>query len=168
MGNLGYPPNIEAIQFLSNEIIPAVKRYKPNIKLLITGINAPNYIKKFKSENIDIIEKFEDISDSIAISKIMLAPMKISIGLQNKILQAMAMKTPCIVSTLSNNAINAHNNKSIIEANTAAEFAKEIMGLLNNETKSLEIGQEGYRFVKENYSWERQNELFTKLMLNQN
>lgn len=168
MGNLGYPPNIAAIQFLSNEIIPLVKKYKPNIKLLIAGINAPKYIKKLKSENIDIIEKFENISDSIAISKIMLAPMKISIGLQNKILQAMAMKTPCIVSTLSNNAINAPNNKAIIEANTAVDFSKEIMELLNNEKKAVEIGQEGYKFVKEHYSWEKQNDLFTKLIFNQN
>ena len=168
MGNLGYPPNINAIQFLSTEIIPLVKKYKPNIKLLIAGINAPKYIKKLKSENISIIENFENISDSIAISKIMLAPMKISIGLQNKILQAMAMKTPCIVSTLSNNAINAPINKAIIEANTSVEFAKEIMELLNNEKKALEIGQEGYKFVKEHYSWEGQNDLFTKLILNQN
>ncbi|MBK9192141.1 MAG: hypothetical protein IPM77_11870 [Crocinitomicaceae bacterium] len=47
MGNLGYPPNIDAIHFLLNEIIPLVKKYKPNIKLLIAGINAPKHIKKF-------------------------------------------------------------------------------------------------------------------------
>lgn len=168
MGNLGYPPNIDAIQFLSNEIIPLVKKHKPNIKLLIAGINAPKNIKKLQSQNIDVIEYFEDISDSIAISKIMLAPMKISIGLQNKIIQAMAMQVPCIVSTISNNAINAPNNQALIEANTAAEFSKEIIELLNSEKKALEIGQEGYKFVKEHYSWEKQNELFTQLILNQN
>jgi len=168
MGNLAYPPNIDAIQFLSNEIMPLVIKHNPKIKLLIAGINAPKHIRKLQSQNIDIIENFEDISDSIAVSKIMLAPMKISIGLQNKILQAMAMKTPCIVSTLSNNAINAPNKKAIIEANTAVEFSKEIMELLNNEKKAFEIGQEGYKFVKEHYSWEGQNDLFTKLILNQN
>jgi glycosyltransferase involved in cell wall biosynthesis len=166
MGNLGYPPNIDAIQFLSNEIIPIVLKHKPTIKLLIAGINAPKHIRKLQSQNIDIIENFEDISDSIAISKIMLAPMKISIGLQNKILQAMAMKTPCIVSTLSNNAINAPNKKAVIEANTAVEFSKEIIELLNNEKKAFEIGDEGYKFVREHYSWEAQNDLFTKLILN--
>jgi hypothetical protein len=41
------------------------------------------------------------------------------------------------------------------------------MELLNNEKKAFEIGQEGYKFVKEHYSWERQNDLFTKLILNQ-
>lgn len=167
MGNLGYPPNIDAIEFLSNEIMPLVKKNKPTVKLLIAGINAPKHIKKLQSENINIIEHFDDISDSIALSKIMLAPMKISIGLQNKILQAMAMKTPCVVSSLSNNAIKAPNNKSIIEANTPSEFLKEIVELLNNEQKMFEIGQEGYLFVKEHYSWEKQNELFSKLILKQ-
>ncbi|MCE9539549.1 MAG: glycosyltransferase [Bacteroidetes bacterium] len=168
MGNLGYPPNIDAVFFLSNEIIPLVKKEKPHIKLLIAGINAPKRIRKLSSENIDVIENFENISTSIAMSKIMLAPMKISIGLQNKILQAMAMKTPCIVSTLSNNAINAPNNKAILEANSPIEFTKKIVDLLNNEKKAFEIGQEGFKFVKEHYSWKKQNELFTKLMLHQN
>lgn len=168
MGNLSYPPNIDAVKFLANEIIPLVKKYKPTIKLLIAGINAPIRIKKLQSENIDIIENFENISDSIAISKIMIAPMRISIGLQNKILQAMAMKTPCIVSTFSNNAINAPVNKAIIEANTSIEFSKEIINLLNNEIKAIEMGEEGYKFVKEHFSWEIQNELFTQLILKQN
>jgi glycosyltransferase involved in cell wall biosynthesis len=168
MGNLGYPPNIAAIDFLLHEIFPLVVQQKPDVKLLIAGINASNRLKKTQSVNIDVIEHFEDISDSIALSKVMLAPMTISIGLQNKILQAMAMKTPCIVSTLSNNAINAPQNKAIIEANTPEEFTHAIIELLSNEQKALEIGEEGYKFVKEHYSWERQNDLFTQLILQHN
>jgi glycosyltransferase involved in cell wall biosynthesis len=168
MGNMDYPPNIVAVLFLANEIIPLVKKFKPDIKLLIAGINAPKRIKKLQSENIYVIEKFRHISDSIAISKILLAPMKIHIGLPNKVIQAMAMKTPCIVSALSNNAVGAQNNKSIIEANTPSEFSKEIIGLLMNEKKASAIGQAGYEFVKEHFSWERQNNLFSKLILKQN
>jgi glycosyltransferase involved in cell wall biosynthesis len=168
MGNLGYPPNIDAVLFLVNEIIPLVKKEKPDAKLLIAGVNAPKRIRKLASDGIDVIENFENISTSIAISKIMLAPMKISIGLQNKILQAMAMKTPCIVSTLSNNAINAPNNKAIIEANSPIEFSKAIIELLSNREKALQLGEEGYRFVQDHYSWEKQNDLFIKLILNQN
>lgn len=167
MGNLGYPPNSDAIAFLAEEILPLVLKQHPNIRLLIAGINAPKHIRRLQSQNIDIIEKFEDISDSIALSKIMLAPMKLSIGLQNKIIQAMAMKTPCIVSTLSNNAIHAPNNSALIEANTADEFSREITNLLNDREKRIKIGEEGYRFVKEKYSWEQQNELFINQILDQ-
>lgn len=168
MGNLSYPPNIDAVKFFASEIMPLLKNQIPEIKILIAGIGAPKSIKKLQSANVDVIENFADISDSIAISKIMIAPMKLSIGLQNKILQAMAMGIPCIVSTLSNNAIQAVNNKDLIEANTDVEFSERIIYLLNNVVKAKEIGQEGYKFVKENYSWKKQNELFVKLILLKN
>ena len=77
----------------------------------------------------------------------------------------MAMKTPCIVSSLTNNSIGAENNRSIIEANTPNEFAEAIFDLLNNETKANSIAKEAYTFVKENFSWEKQNEVFTELIL---
>lgn len=165
MGNLSYPPNIDAILFLANEIMPLVIKQNPSIKLLIAGILPPRQVQQLQSKNIDVIEKFEDISESIAISKIMLAPMQISIGLQNKILQAMAMKTPCIVSSLSNNAIHAPNNIALIEANTPMEFSAFIHELLNNEQKAQEIGNAGYAFVKENYTWEKQNSLLIDLIV---
>ncbi len=168
MGNLSYPPNIDAVLFLSNEILPIVKKSKPNIKLLIAGIGASKKIKQLQSENITVIENFDDISDSIALSKILLAPMRLSIGLQNKILQAMAMKTPCIVSSLSNNAIKAPNKIAILEANTPQEFSECIIKLLNDENKASTIGNAGYAFVKQHYSWSKQNELLTDLILNRN
>lgn len=166
MGNLSYPPNIEAILFLANEIMPLVKKMRPSIKLLIAGIDPPKKIQQLQGAHIDVIEKFDDISESIAISKIMLAPMQISIGLQNKILQAMAMKTPCIVSSLSNNAIHAPSPDALIEANTPQEFADHIIMLINDEQKAAAIGQAGYEFVKEHYTWQKQNDLLTELILN--
>lgn len=168
MGNLDYPPNIAAIFFLCDEIMPLLKKQVPNIKLLIAGAGASERIRKFRSENIDVIGEFRHISDSIAVSKIMIAPMKIHIGLPNKVIQAMAMKVPCIVSSMSNNAIGAQHNKSIIEANTATEFTNQIVALLNDERLATSIGEAAYEFVKENYSWEKQNELFKQLIQKQN
>lgn len=90
--------------------------------------------------------------------------MLISIGLQNKIIQAMAMKIPCIVSKTSNNAIKAPNNIAIIEAEGPEEFAKAMIVLLNDEARAKEIGTEGYNFVKENFCWRKQNTLLSELI----
>jgi glycosyltransferase involved in cell wall biosynthesis len=164
MGNLSYPPNIDAIDFLCQEIMPQLIEKKSTIKLLIAGISAPKKVKNYSSKNIDLIENFKDISESIAISKIMVAPMRLSIGLQNKIIQAMAMKKPCIVSTLSNNAIKAPEGSAIVEANSAKEFAVAILNLLNDQNKANDIAQNGYEFVINNYSWKIQNDLLNKLI----
>lgn len=165
MGNLDYPPNIVAVNFLLKEIIPLVRKTRPDIKTLIAGTGASKKMKSLGSKNVDFIERFSHISESIAISKIMVAPMIVHIGLPNKVIQAMAMKVPCIVTTLSNNSIGAENNKSIIEANTAEEFAIAINDILTNETKANSIAEEAYTFVREYYSWEKQNKVFTELIL---
>lgn len=164
MGNLDYPPNSVAVFFLALEVLPLLKKANPGIKLLIAGAGASKRIKKLQSVNIDVVEHFTHISDSIACAKILVAPMKIHIGIPNKVLQAMAMKIPCIVSSLSNNAIGAENNKAVIEANTAQEFADAITSLLNNTNKAYAVAEAGYEFVKENYTWEKQNDLFSKLI----
>lgn len=165
MGNLDYPPNIVAVNFLLKEIIPLVIKKRPGIKVLIAGTGASRKMKRLSSANVDFIENFSHISQSIAISKIMVAPMIVHIGMPNKVIQAMAMKVPCIVSTACNNSIGAENQRSIIEANTPDEFAEAISDLLNNETKANSIAEEAYTFVKERFSWRKQNEVFTESIL---
>jgi polysaccharide biosynthesis protein PslH len=164
MGNLGYPPNIEAVYFIVNELLPLLRKVKPEIKLLIAGVEASNRMKRFQSSTIDVVEHFQHISDSIAMSRIMLAPMFMSIGLQNKILQAMAMKVPCIVSRASNNAIHAPAGSAVIEANTASEFAEQVLRMLENSNHATAIADAGYEFVLKNYTWLKQHKLLNHLI----
>jgi len=164
MGNMTYPPNQVAVEFLQKEIMPLVLEKRPSTTLLIAGIGA-NGIKKDHSKNVTIIEHFEHISDSIAFSKIMVAPMRISIGLQNKIIQALAMQVPCVVSPSSNKPIGATPGKSIIEAGSANEFSTEILALLDDESKLENIAINGHSFVKNHFSWEKQNNTLIRLIL---
>lgn len=165
MGNLGYPPNVNAIQFLVNEILPLIQNKRSDVSLLLAGVGAGTPVKELQSNHVHLIEHFDNISDSMAMSRIMVAPMRISIGLQNKIIQSMAMGMCCVVSSQANNAIKAPNGKAIIEADTPHNFANKILELLNNENKANEIGNEAYHFVREHFSWERQNKLLYKLLL---
>jgi glycosyltransferase involved in cell wall biosynthesis len=164
MGNMTYPPNQVAVEFLQKKIMPFVLEKRPSTTLLIAGIGA-NSIKIEEGKNVTIVEHFEHISDSIAYSKVMVAPMLISIGLQNKIIQALAMRVPCIVSPSSNKPIGATVGQSIVEAETAQEFSKEILELLDDETKLSRIALNGYDFVKNHFSWEKQNNILTRLIL---
>jgi len=166
MGVMNYPPNIEAVTFLVEKIMPLVFKNRPNTSLLIAGIGVTRKVKSYANSQIIIIEHFDDISDSIALSSIMLAPMLISIGLQNKIIQAMAMKVPCIISSSSNNAIGAIHNNSVIEADTVKDFAREILTLINDTEKRKKIAENAFLFVKNKYSWENQNEKLRKLIVN--
>jgi glycosyltransferase involved in cell wall biosynthesis len=165
MGNMSYPPNIVAVKFLVEQIMPLVLKERPSTTLLVAGVGTPKAIKNYQNKNINIIEHFEDISDSIAYSKIMLAPMLISIGLQNKIIQAMAMKVPCIVSSLSNNPIGAIAGSSIMEADTPSEFSSTILNLLSDSSKKELLAINGYEYVRNQYSWLKQTQALKSLIL---
>ncbi len=152
-GNMAYPPNVESALFIANEIMPLLLLKHPGIKLVIAGATPAKEILQLKSANIAVTGWVEDIRDYFAQSEIHLAPMLISIGLQNKILQAMAMKIPSIVSELANNAIHAPVNDCVLIADTPGEYVERISQLLSDESLKIKLSENAFRFVQENFNW---------------
>ena len=150
-GNMSYPPNIEASKYLSEHILPRL----PNSKLLISGSSPAPAVKQIANSNpnIELTGWVDDIRTSYARGKIFVAPMFIGTGMQNKLLEAMAMGLPCITTSLANDAIKATHGTQIFVANTKEEFIKIAQELLNNEALRLEIGINAKEFVQKNFSW---------------
>ena len=153
-GNMNYPPNIEGVEYLATKIMPLVWKKLPNTRLLISGANPNKRVLVLKSNLIEVSGWVDDIRENFAQSKILVAPMQLSIGLQNKLLEAMAMQIPCITSTLSNNALKAEHNNQIMVADTPEQYAQYIIELLEDEKKAKKIAMNGYRFVINNFNWE--------------
>jgi len=164
-GNMGYPPNVNGVEFLVKQIIPIVRRNKPEIKVLIAGANPDRKVIAVKSKNVHVTGWVEDIRECYAKARIFIAPMQIGTGLQNKLLEAMAMKIPCISSHLANNALNAKSGKEIKIGDSAEEYAQHIIYFLDNKDKADEIALNGYNFVLNNYNWEKATEKLEELML---
>jgi len=155
-GNMGYPPNINAAEFLVNQILPKLLPQKHDLKLLLAGANPNLRVMVLKSGNIDVSGWVPDMRECYATAKVFIAPMQIGTGLQNKLLEAMAMQVPCITSPLAFQALHARDGEDILVAETPDEYVKHILFLLNNPAKAKEIGMNGHRFVHENFSWEKE------------
>jgi glycosyltransferase involved in cell wall biosynthesis len=104
-GNMNYPPNIESVEYLVEKVMPYVWSKLPGTRLLISGASPSAAVLGLASDKVIVSGWVEDIRTNFAKSKILVAPMQISIGLQNKLLEAMAMQIPCITSSLANNAL---------------------------------------------------------------
>jgi glycosyltransferase involved in cell wall biosynthesis len=165
MGNLAYPPNIVAATFLVNQVMPLVWAKDASVKLLIAGIDPPHQLRQTQSGRVDVVAEWADIAEAIACARIMVAPMQISIGLQNKILQAMAMKVPCVVSHGSNQAVGAPAPTAVRVADTPAAYAHEILDLLSHPATAAAMAEEAHAFVHARYDWDRQNERLAQLIL---
>lgn len=153
VGNMGYQPNVEAVRFLVEEILPKLLLTHPDIKILIAGARPAPYIQQLNHQNITVSGWVEDIRTAYASAKIFVAPLFTGIGLQNKILEAMAMGVPCITTSLVNNAIQAIPNKSILIADDAKTFVAQIHFLQENIHQQVAIKKEALTFVHNNFSW---------------
>ncbi len=166
-GNMSYPPNVSAVLYLHQEILPLLKLKLPNIKILIAGANPASKVEELNSPNFVVTGWVEEINDYYAKSKIFIAPMLIGTGLQNKLLEAMAMQLPCITSSLVNQSLGAKENVEILVANTAQEYADHVLLLITQKDFAEKVAQAGYAFVKQNFSWsksvEQLNRIFMKI-----
>ncbi|MCK9421783.1 MAG: glycosyltransferase [Bacteroidales bacterium] len=163
-GNMGYPPNIKGAEFLVNEILPKVLSHKPGLRLLIAGANPHLRVMVLKSPQVEVSGWVPDMRDCYAVARIFIAPMQIGTGLQNKILEAMAMQIPCITSKLAFLALNARDGEEILVAQTPDEYVRHILLLLNNPEKSEQIAKNGFAFVHRNFNWETETAKIEKLI----
>jgi sugar transferase (PEP-CTERM/EpsH1 system associated) len=163
-GNMGYPPNINAAEFLAHKILPIVMPHKPGIRILIAGASPSLRVSVLKSENIDVSGWVPDMRECYAMAKIFIAPMQIGTGLQNKLLEAMAMQIPCITSPLANQALLAKENEEILIAGTPEAYAQHILFLLNNPEKANQIAKAGYEYILKNFTWEAETDKIEKLL----
>lgn len=163
-GNMNYPPNIESVEYLVEKVMPYVWHKFPNTRLLISGASPHATVLDLASDKVIVSGWVDDIRMNFAKSKILVAPMQISIGLQNKLLEAMAMQLPCITSSLANNALGAKPNEQILVADTPEQYARHIIDLLQNEAKAKQIAMNGYQFVVGGFNWQSTTAILEKLI----
>jgi len=165
-GNLSYPPNIDAAEFLVKEIMPIVWKTNPNAKVLIAGASPKKRVLSLASNNIHVNGWTDDIRDYYKTARIFIAPLQIGTGLQNKLLQAMAMKMPCVVSELTQKGVSQEKCDFMLVANEPEEYAEHVNTLLNNSKAEKEISEKGFNYVKHNYEWKKIILDLEKILLN--
>lgn len=164
IGNMGYAPNVDAGLFLANEIMPLVWQKKPKAKLVLAGANPDSALVSLSSEYVEVTGWVEDIRPYYSKSLIFVAPLRIGSGMQNKILEAMAMKTPCITTLISAEPIKASHNENILVAETAQEFADNILNLMQSDIERNTLINNAQIFVNQNYNWKSQTSKLIRLM----
>lgn len=163
-GNMSYPPNVNGVEYLVRQILPLVHASRPETRLMIAGANPSPAVLALASDKVEVSGWVEDIRECYAASRVFIAPMQIGTGLQNKLLEAMAMQLPCITSPLANKALNAIDGVDILVGTTPAEYARHIIALLDDPEKEKEIALNGQRFVLSNYNWDAQTSKLERLI----
>jgi len=165
VGNMSYPPNIETAEFIVEKVLPLLILEFPEIKLLLAGAEPCKRVQALANQKgVTLKAGLEDIREAYGSGKIFFAPMLIGTGLQNKLLEAMAMEKPCVTSDLANKALMAVHGENILVGETIEDYAREISELMENSDLRRRLGQKGRVYVQENFSWKSSTNELEELM----
>lgn len=155
LGNMRSMQNQDAVIHFVKDIFPLIKAQRQTAKCYIVGSLPPENIQALESEDVIITGFVEDLEATIADSCLSVAPIRVAAGIQNKVLVAMGCGVPVVMTSLISQAIpelEDGKNCYILDDNQA--FADACLRLMGDKDLRNEVGQEGYRMVKQHFSWE--------------
>jgi sugar transferase (PEP-CTERM/EpsH1 system associated) len=163
-GNMSYAPNVQAAEYLVKMILPQLLKKYPDIRIVLCGTTPALKVSLLQGKNVRVTGWVEDIRQYYAQSRIFIAPMQLGTGLQNKLLEAMAMRLPCITSPLASKPIDVMPHKDILVCNSILGYVDAVDSLLTQSELYHSIAENGYQFVKRNYNWQSATEILDKLI----
>jgi len=154
-GNMGYDPNIQAVEWFIRNCWEKIYRTIPDASFWIIGGNPPPSIVSFqKLPGVRVVGQVENMMRELMQVAVSVAPMQSGSGMQFKILEAMACGLPVVTTQLGLGAIAAEPNENIVIADEPADMIIAIINLLNNPETRKRIGANAQEFVKDHHSWE--------------
>lgn len=152
-GKMSYSPNAQAAIWFASNIMPYIKNKYPFAEFIIAGSNPPREVLNLADQpGIKVTGFISDMRAQLDDCSIAVAPMQIAAGIQNKILEAMAMSLPVVASKISVRAFG-DNHPGILETESADEMIQTLCTLIESPEQAIEIGNTGRDEVCKKYSW---------------
>lgn len=157
VGTFHWLPNVEAVEFLVEEVWPKVVAEIPEARLRIAGASPTRKIQSYgeKDKRITVTGRVPDIRDEYARANVLLAPVFSGKGTRYKVLEAMATETPVVGTEIALEGIGAKPEKEFLVGNTATEMAEQTIRLLRDEELQKKLGRAGKQFVNAHFSWDQ-------------
>ncbi len=153
-GKMSYHANVATALYLYNEIMPLVWKQQPQATLTLVGSKPPKSLQRLASDaRVNVTGYVDDIRPYIQMAQVMMSPMVYSVGLQNKVLEAMALGTPTVVAAQSAKALKALHGSDLLVANSAREFAEATLLLLSEPALHKKISSNGRSYVEQHHDW---------------
>ena len=155
-GNMGYAPNVDAILYFAAEILPLIRAGMPAVRLAVVGTDPARAVRRLAADPaIEVTGRVPDLRAWLNRATVAIDPLRIGAGLQNKVLEGMAMALPMVVTPVANEGIGAPPDEAVLVAETPDAFARAVLGLLREPARAAAIGRAARRFVVENWSWQK-------------
>jgi len=151
---LKYVPNRDGLRQFCREIFPEIRKTWKDAVLRVTGHFVGMGVDDLQADpNVEFTGYLDDIRPAIASSWVSIAPIHIGSGTRLKILEAMALGTPVVSTTVGAEGLDAEHERDILIADTPLDFAKQILRLHTDDLLWQKLSENGRRLIQEKYDW---------------
>jgi sugar transferase (PEP-CTERM/EpsH1 system associated) len=151
-GTMNYRPNMEGAIWFAQSVLPLIRAARPEARFYVVGARPAASVKSLASSNVVVTGKVDDVRPYLAHAAAVVAPLKLARGLQNKVLEGMAMARPVIATSPAVQALDVLSGRELWVADQPAAFAQTVIGALGG---SAAIATNGRRYVAQNHDWTR-------------
>lgn len=154
-GAMDYWANVDAVTWFANEVMPRVRERVPAAKFYIVGSRPTDTVYRLGAlPGVHVTGAVRDIRPYLAHAAAAVAPLRIARGVQNKVLEAMAMARAVVVTPQGFDGIVGQADSEAIIAETANDFATAVIKLLGDPDKAAQLGQVARKHIERTYAWE--------------
>lgn len=152
-GQMDYRPNVEAVVWFAENVLPHVRLRHPNARFAIVGRQPTDAVKALaKDPGVMVTGEVADVRGWIAAAAVIVAPLRLARGIQNKVLEAMAMARPVVASAAAAEGIE--HGGTIHIGDSVGEMAEAVTALLDDPKGAALLGASARDQVQRRYSWE--------------
>ena len=154
VGTMNYFPNSDAVLYFAREIFPRLRSVFPQVVFDIVGRLPPRSVRRLSAtDGIRVHGEVEEIQPFLLQADVSIAPMRISRGVPNKILEAMAVGVPVVATTEAVKGIRVKDGEDVLLGDTAERFAAQVSRLLSDSHLRARITKRALQKVQEVYDW---------------
>ncbi|HHJ81132.1 MAG TPA: TIGR03087 family PEP-CTERM/XrtA system glycosyltransferase [Candidatus Tenderia electrophaga] len=154
-GAMDYWANADAVAWFAREVLPEIRQQHPAAQFYIVGSRPSRQVQELASlPGVKVTGSVKEILPYLAHARLVVAPMRIARGVQNKVLEAMAMAKAVVVTPQGFDGITAEANNEVMVAESTQAFAAAVTDLLDQPDKAAQLGQVARRHIEHAYSWD--------------
>jgi sugar transferase (PEP-CTERM/EpsH1 system associated) len=153
-GTMNYFPNSDAVIYFCDKIFPLIKEQFPDVNFYIVGNHPTEQVQRLdENRGVTVTGYVPDIRPYFLNASVFVAPMRAGSGIQTKNLEAMAMGTPVVTTSIGAMGLDAEIGKELLTADTPQHFADCVIHLIENPEVQQNLGKAGRKRVEASYDW---------------
>jgi len=153
-GNMDYAPNVDAVGYFTEVILPLIRVKCPDVKFVIAGQKPVPKVLALANDHVAVTGFVKDIAATYDSASVVVAPLRFGAGTQNKVLEAMAMGVPVVCSNIGFAGLGIKSGEGAIMQKEPEAFANSVIDILCSEEMRRSIGNEGMRVIQEKFDWD--------------